>query len=91
MARKPLGMEPVTDIVSYDAVPWYRKQWFVLFPLFIPAMFVVVLTGDVFLKATRKMKEHSEANVWRYTSGAKAFFIAVGLIVVVLVIIPWLL
>ena len=91
MAKKPIGMEPAIDIVSYDAVPWYRKQWFALFPLFIPAMLVVVLTGDVFLKATPKMKEHSEANVWRYTSGSKAFFIAVGLIVVVVVISPFLL
>ena len=89
MAKKPAGMEPATDIESYDAVPWFRRQWFVylLILVFIPAMIVIALTGDVFAKANKKMKEHSEAKVWRYTSGGKTMIVVAGIILVVVGII----
>lgn len=88
MANKPIafyGMEPAIDMESYDAVPWYRTIWTGIFP---PALMLVALTGDVFMKATKKMKEYSEADVWRFTLAMRALFVVVGLIVAVVVYIP---
>jgi len=88
-ASKPVslvGMEPASHFESYKAVTWWRKQEFVLFPLFIPAMIVIALTGDIYCKATKKMREHSEAEVWRYTAGGKAVFVVIGLIVLAAVL-----
>ena len=84
MARKPSGMEPATDIESWDAVPWFRKSGIIVFLL--PVVIVVALTGDVFVKATERMKEHSEANVWRHTTARKAFLVVVSLIFTVAVL-----
>ncbi len=41
---------------------------------------MAALTGDVFVRARGKMKEYSEADVWRFTVAARAFFIVNGLI-----------
>lgn len=53
--KKPfrlLGMEPVTDIESYDAVPWFRKTWSALGPLFVQSLLVASLTvSDVYEQA----------------------------------------
>ena len=45
MAKRPQGMEPASDIASYDAEPFFRKQWFmwVLILVFIPALIVIAL------------------------------------------------
>lgn len=85
-AMKHLGMAPAAEIESYDSVPWFRRAWFALFPLFVPALIVIALTGDVFIKATRSMKAHSEANVWRYSGVAKAAYIVANLVFVAVVI-----
>lgn len=78
-----MGMEPVDDIDSYDDVRWFRKQWFALFPL--PPMAIVTIfmafTGSIYTQATPKMKEYSDAEVWRYTAAARAFFVACGSLV----------
>ena len=87
-ARKPaslVGMEPVTDVESYDSVPWYRKQWFALFPLFAPALILIALTGNVYASATKTMKGYSDVDVWRYTAASRVFFIAVAVFVTVMV------
>ena len=86
MAAKPAGMEPATDIASYDDVPWFRKQWFVflLILVFIPAMLIIVFTGDVYAKANRKMQQHSEASVWRYSGGGKVMIVLAGIVFIVL-------
>lgn len=86
-SRKPvglIGMEPTTDYDSYDAVPWFRKQWFALFPLCAPAMVLIVLTGDVFAKPNKQMRRYSEATVWRYTAGARVFLIVCAIVAAVL-------
>ena len=88
-ARKPassFGMEPATDFESYDSVPWFRKQWFALFPLFAPALILIALTGGVYARATESMKGHSDADVWRYTAASRVFFIAVAVFITVMVI-----
>ncbi len=87
--RKPLsliGMEPAAHIESYDSVPWYRRQWIALFPLLFPALVVLALTGEVYAKANRTMKRHADAEVWRYTVGARAFFVVTAVAVVALVV-----
>ena len=86
--KKPaslVGMQPATDIGSYDSVPWFRKQWFALFPLFAPALILIVLTGDVYASATKTMKGYSDADVWRYTVGSRVFFVACALLVILFV------
>jgi len=91
-AKKPaslVGMEPASHIESYKAVTWWRKQEFVLFPLFIPAMIVIALTGDIYCKATKKMRKYSEAEVWRYKTGGKAVFVVIGLIVLAVVLLSF--
>lgn len=82
-AKKPMsltGLMPATEVRSYNDVPWYRKQEFALFPLLMPLLILVVLTGDVFHGATTTMKEYSDANVWRYSAAARTFFGVVGAI-----------
>ncbi|MGI9595184.1 MAG: hypothetical protein ACR2QK_03430 [Acidimicrobiales bacterium] len=79
-ANKPLhwfSMVPAPEIQSYDDVPWYRKTWFIFFPLFIPVGIIMALTGDVYVKANQKMKErsNSEAEVWRSTIANRACII----------------
>ena len=80
-----IGVEPVTNVESYDSVPLYRKQWFALFPLFILAIPMIASTGSVYCKANGAMKEYSEANVWRYTPVARAFFVVEALLVILFV------
>ncbi|MCD9085399.1 hypothetical protein [Stenotrophomonas sp. SY1] len=38
--------------LSYDDVPFYRRRWFLLLMLlvFIPGLFLICATGDVFAK-----------------------------------------
>lgn len=85
--RKPfslIGMRPAPDLVSYDAVPWYRRQWFALFPLMLPLVVVIAVTGDVYAKANRSMRRYdADTAVWRYTATSRAFFVivAVGIMV----------
>lgn len=84
--RKPItlvGINPANDIESYNDVPWFRKQEVALFPLFLPITIFTGLTGDVFHKANPKMKDYSNAEVWRYSAASRAFFIAVSLAVLV--------
>lgn len=76
-----IGTRPATDVESYDDVPWYRKQEYVNFPLLLPVMIVVGLTGDVFFEATTTTRRYSDASVWRYTVAAKAFFACVNVVV----------
>lgn len=90
--RKPaslFGMEPAGDVESYRALPWFRKQEFALFPLLLPATIVIALTGDVFHNASPKMKEHSDANVWRYTGVGRAVFIGVSVVVLVVALLAF--
>lgn len=89
LEKKPFrlaGLEPATGIESYGDVPWYRRQELIMFPLFVPAMIVVALTGDVFHKANKKMRATSDAPVWRYTAASRVFFAVVGLVVVATVL-----
>lgn len=72
-------MEPAPDIESYDDVPWFRKTWPALFPLFAPVAIVVALTGDVYAKANPKMRDYSDAEVWRYNARSRAFFVVAAL------------
>lgn len=92
-AKKPfslMGMEPATHFESYDSVPWYRKQWFALFPLCAVALLVIAPAGAVYSKPTKTMKEYSEARVSRYTPSARAFFVAQALFLIVIeVIVLW--
>lgn len=62
----PFTMVPAPEIESYDAVPWFRKAWFVHIPLLLPAL-IIAATGDVYAKANANMKEraNSDAEVWR--------------------------
>ena len=85
MSKRPAGMEPANDIASYDDVPWFRKQWFlwVLILVFIPAMIFIALSGDVFAKANKRMKEHDGAEVWRYTNNGKLLIVVSGIVLVV--------
>lgn len=86
--KKPaslVGMVPATDIESYDSVPWYRKQWFALFPLFAPVLILIALTGGVYASATKSMKGYSDAQVWRYTTGSRVFFVTTAVFVIVFV------
>lgn len=77
------GWEPAPEIESYDDVAWFRKTWFVFFPLFVPAALVIALTGDVYGTANGTMKKYSEAQVWRCTTACRAFVILLSLIVIV--------
>ncbi len=79
--KKPfslMGLEPATDVESYGDVPRYRRQELILFPLLLPIMIVVALTGTIFTKPTKAMRAVSDAAVWRYTAAARAFFVVVG-------------
>lgn len=80
------GMEPAVDIEAYDAVPWFRKKEFALFPLFVPATILIALTGDIFTRPNKPMQQHSDAQVWRYTRGSRAFFVVLGAIVMYVVV-----
>ncbi len=84
-AKKPcslVGLEPATDVESYGDVPWYRRQEVILFPLFLPIMIVVAVTGTIFHKANRTMSATSDAAVWRYTAAARAFFVVIGVLAI---------
>lgn len=81
-----IGMEPVDGLDSYDDVPWYRKQWFALFPPFVLATIFIALTGTIYAKATPKMRQYSQAEVWRFTAAARTFFVVCGLLTTVLVV-----
>jgi hypothetical protein len=75
-------MVPAPEIESYDSVPWYRKAWFIFFPLFIPAALVIILTGDIYMKANGEMNKRADADaeVWRSTVANRAC-VFVGLVV----------
>ena len=104
--KKPIsliGMEPATEIESYDAVPWFRRMWFALgplfaqallvnaliagevttsylFPVFAPVLVLIASTGEVYAKAHfKKMKEYSDADVWRFTTASRVLFVLVAL------------
>ncbi len=82
--RKPfslIGMEPVPHLESYDSVPLYRRQWLALFPPLFLALVVIAVTGDVYAKANRTMSQHADAEVWRYTVAARAFFVVTAVAV----------
>lgn len=72
----PFAMVPAPEIESYDAVPWFRKAWFVHVPLLLPAL-IIAATGNFYAKATEKMKERadSEAEVWRSTAATRVFVV----------------
>ena len=84
MSKRPAGLEPANDIASYDDVPWFRRQWFLwlLILIFIPAMVLIALSGDVFAKANARMKDHDEAEVWRYTTNGKLLIVVSGIVIV---------
>ena len=46
---------------AYSQVPWYRRNWFAIlcFLLFMPALFLVVLTGNVFYKRGGQIRRYS--------------------------------
>lgn len=50
-----------SHIISYDQVPWYRKNWFAIlcFFIFMPALFLVVLTGNIFYKRKEQVRRYS--------------------------------
>lgn len=75
---KPLswiGLVPAPEVGSFDSLPWYRKDW-ILPPIFLPVAIFVVLTGDLYSKASKRSKRYSPADAWRYTAPAKAVLIA---------------
>ncbi len=81
-------MEPTT-IGTYDEVAWFRKQWFVwvLVLFFWPPLIILAATGDLYAKANRKMKQHSDAVVWRYSGAGKTMIFAAGIIFSLLAVI----
>ena len=46
---------------SYNEVPWYRKNWFAIlcFFIFMPALFLVLLTGSVYYKRGNEVRKYS--------------------------------
>lgn len=65
----PVNQEKKAPYVSYDQVPWYRKEWFawLSFILFTPALIGVLLTGDSYYTRKGQLKTVSK--------GMKIFFI----------------
>lgn len=59
---------------SYSDVPWYRKNWFAIacFFLFMPALFLVTVSGDVFYEKKGSLK--------KYTKPARVFLIIYSLL-----------
>ena len=59
------GRAPATSAqqpyISYDQVPWYRKNWFAIlcFLIFMPALFLVLLTGNVFYVRAGQVRRYS--------------------------------
>ena len=49
------------SFLSYDQVPWYRKNWFAIVSFFIfpPILWVVLLTGDVYYVRSRELRTYS--------------------------------
>ena len=68
--------------LSYDQVPWYRKNWFVIalyfFPLFFPVILVVLITGNIYYEKKGQLKTYSKA--------AKIFLIVWSFLMIVGVI-----
>jgi len=48
---------------DYSQVPWYRKNWFAFltFFFFAPALFVLVVSGDIYYKSGGMVKAYSKA------------------------------
>ncbi|MEL7159075.1 MAG: hypothetical protein AAFN30_21125, partial [Actinomycetota bacterium] len=70
--------EPASEYQSYDEVPWYRKQWFIVvtFLIFIPALLIIVLSGDVYQKSRGRLAAASpDTEVWKYTSRGKTMLV----------------
>ncbi len=69
-------MEPYPG-AGYDEVPWYRKTWFFIVLLFTiwPLTLVITLTGDLYQKANKRQRRHSDAEVWRSTGSGKAVMV----------------
>jgi hypothetical protein len=63
---------------SYDQVPWYRKNWFIVVvwlfftPLFPIIILPLLITGDIYYEKKRELKTYSKA--------AKIFFIIFSLL-----------
>lgn len=59
---------------SYDQVPWYRKNWFAIlsFFVFMPALFLVLLTGSIYYERGGEVK--------KYSTFAKIFLLLYSLI-----------
>lgn len=48
--------------VSYDQVPWYRKNWFAIlcFLFFGPGLIGILLTGDVYYEKNGELRTYSQ-------------------------------
>lgn len=79
-AKPPPGLDPAPEIAGYADVAWYRKTWLMVVSLLVfPLVAIVVaLTGDLYQKATRRMKAFSPAEVWRYNDRGRWTVVAVA-------------
>lgn len=73
-------MEPDHSIGTYDAVPWYRRTWFLVTMIFLfwPVALIVSATGDFYQKANRKTRRRSDAEVWRSTGTGRVVMACCG-------------
>lgn len=69
---------------TYDQVPWYRRNWFAIlcFLVFMPALFLVVLTGNVFYKRGGQIRRYSvPARIFLILYSGLATLIVIALLV----------